>query len=291
MAIRPPQEWVRLYDAYTHEHLDRRKFIDRMVQVTGGSAAATAAVAVLENNYAKAAIVSPDDPRLAIERVTFDGATGEVSGYLARPTDASELLPGIVVIHENRGLNPHIEDVTRRAALAGFVALAPDFLSPLGGTPADEDEARNLIRELDGARTVADSAAAVRFLADHEATTGRIGVTGFCWGGALTNRTAVAVPELGAAVAWYGGQPSAEDAAEIQAPLMLHYAELDERINAGIPAYEAALEAAGVPYTLHMYEGTNHAFHNDTNEARYDQEAAELAWSRTIDFFEQHLVE
>ncbi len=289
MTTSPPQEWIRLYDAYTHEHLDRRRFIDRMVQVTGGTAAATAAIAILENNYAKAALIDPADPRLTTERVTFEGATGPVQGYLARPADAAGPLPGIVVIHENRGLNPHIEDVARRAALEGFVALAPDFLSPLGGTPADEDEARNLIGQLDGAETVANSAAAVRFLASHDATTGQIGVTGFCWGGALTNRTAVAVPELGAAVAWYGGQPSAEDTAKIQAPLMLHYAELDERINAGIPAYEQALQAAGVTYTLHMYEGTNHAFHNDTNEARYDQAAADLAWSRTIDFFRQHL--
>ncbi len=291
MAARLRQEWIKLYDAYTHEHLDRRRFIDRMVQVTGGTAAAAAAIAMLESNYAKAAIVAPDDPRLTIERVTFTGATGDMTGYLAMPADATEPLPGIVVIHENRGLNPHIEDITRRAALEGFVALAPDFLSPLGGTPADEDQAREMIGQLDGTQTVANSAAAVRFLADHEATTGRIGVTGFCWGGALTNRTAVAVPELGAAVAWYGGQPGAEDAARIQAPLMLHYAELDERINAGIPAYEAALQAADIPYTLHMYAGTNHAFHNDTNEARYNQEAAELAWSRTIAFFEEHLVE
>jgi carboxymethylenebutenolidase len=289
MAIRVQQEWIRLYDAYTHEHLDRRKFIDRMVQVTGGTAAATAAIAVLENNYAAAAQVAPDDTRLVTERVTFEGATGELSGYLVIPADAQGPLPGIVVIHENRGLNPHIEDVARRAALEGFVALAPDFLSPLGGTPTDEDEARNLIGQLDGAETIQNSAAAIRYLAAHDATTGRIGVTGFCWGGALTNRTAVAVPELGAAVAWYGGQVDAEDAAKIRAPLMLHYAELDERINAGIPAYEAALEAAGVDYTTHIYAGTNHAFHNDTNAARYDAAAASLAWGRTIDFFADRL--
>jgi carboxymethylenebutenolidase len=291
MATMLQQEWIRLYDAYTHEHLDRRRFIDRMVQVTGGTAAATAAIAMLENNYATAAIVPPEDERLTIERVTFEGATGPVTGYLAMPADATDPLPGIVVIHENRGLNPHIEDVARRAALEGFVALAPDFLSPLGGTPDDEDQAREMIGQLDGAETVENAAAAVRFLAAHDATTGAVGVTGFCWGGALTNRTAAAVPELGAAVAWYGGQVDAEDAARIQAPLMLHYAELDERINAGIPAYEEALQAADVDYTIHMYEGTNHAFHNDTNEARYDQTAAELAWSRTIAFFNQHLVE
>jgi carboxymethylenebutenolidase len=291
MATMLQQEWIRLYDAYTHEHLDRRRFIDRMVQVTGGTAAATAAIAMLENNYAVAAIVPPEDERLTIERVTFTGRTGPVDGYLAMPADATDPLPGIVVIHENRGLNPHIEDVARRAALEGFVAFAPDFLSPLGGTPDDEDQAREMIGQLDGAETVENAAAAVRFLAAHDATTGSVGVTGFCWGGALTNRTAAAVPELGAAVAWYGGQVDAEAAARIQAPLMLHYAELDERINAGIPAYEEALQAADVDYTIHMYEGTNHAFHNDTNEARYDQTAAELAWSRTIAFFNQHLAD
>jgi carboxymethylenebutenolidase len=291
MATMLQQEWIRLYDAYTHEHLDRRRFIDRMVQVTGGTAAATAAIAMLENNYAVAAIVPPEDERLTIERVTFTGRTGPVDGYLAMPADATDPLPGIVVIHENRGLNPHIEDVARRAALEGFVAFAPDFLSPLGGTPDDEDQAREMIGQLDGAETVENAAAAVRFLASHDATTGSVGVTGFCWGGALTNRTAAAVPELGAAVAWYGGQVDAEAAARIQAPLMLHYAELDERINAGIPAYEEALKAADVDYTIHMYEGTNHAFHNDTNEARYDQTAAELAWSRTIAFFNQHLAD
>ena len=291
MRPKVQQEWIRLYDAYTHEHLDRRRFIDRMVQVTGGTAAATAAIAVLENNYAQAAIVAPDDDRVVTDRVTFAGPTGELSGYLAMPADTEGPLPAIVVIHENRGLNAHIEDVARRAALEGFVALAPDFLSPLGGTPSDEDEARNMIGQLDGNATIENARAAVRFLADHEATTGKVGVTGFCWGGALTNRTAVAVPELGAAVAWYGGQPDAEDTALIRAPLMLHYAELDDRINAGIPAFTAALEAAGIDYTLHMYDGTNHAFHNDTNQARYDQQAAELAWQRTIDFFRKNLVE
>jgi carboxymethylenebutenolidase len=235
--------------------------------------------------------VPPDDARLTTERVTFAGAGGEMSGYLAMPADATAPLPAIVVVHENRGLNAHIEDVARRAALEGFVALAPDFLSPLGGTPADEDEARSMIGQLDAGVTIENAVAAVRFLSDHAATTGAVGVTGFCWGGALTNRTAVTVPDLGAAVAWYGGQVGAEDAAKIQAPLMLHYAGLDERINAGIPAYEDAVKAAGVAYTIHMYDGVNHAFHNDTNEARYDQAASELAWSRTIAFFNEHLLE
>jgi carboxymethylenebutenolidase len=233
--------------------------------------------------------VPADDPRLQTEEVTFQGATGEVQGYLARPADASAALPGVVVIHENRGLNPHIEDVARRMALEGFIALAPDFLSPQGGTPEDEDRAREMIGQLEPAQTLQNAVAAVDFLETHEATSGEVGVVGFCWGGALANQLAVNVPDLGAAVPFYGRQPTSEEAARIEAPLLLHYAGLDERINAGIPGYEQALKEAGVDYTIHMYEGANHAFHNDTNAARYDQEAAELAWSRTIEFLKQHL--
>ena len=283
------QEIIKLYDEYTHERLDRRVFMDRLAKLAGGSAAAAALVPVLEANKAKAAIVPAEDPRLQTERVSFEGATGEVQGYLARPADASGELPGIVVIHENRGLNPHIEDVARRAALEGFVALAPDFLSPQGGTPEDEDQAREMIGALDQDQTVQNALAAVDFLRNHEATTDQVGVVGFCWGGALANQVAVNAPDVGAVVPFYGRQPASEDVAKIQAPLLLHYAGLDDRINAGIAEYEQALKDAGVDYTIHMYEGVNHAFHNDTSEARYDKEAAELAWSRTIDFFKQHL--
>jgi carboxymethylenebutenolidase len=283
------QEIIRLYDDYTHERLDRRVFMDRLTKLAGGTAAAAALLPVLKNNYAQAAIVPADDPRLQTEEVTFQGATGEVQGYLARPADASAALPGVVVIHENRGLNPHIEDVARRMALEGFIALAPDFLSPQGGTPEDEDQAREMIGQLEPAQTLQNAVAAVDFLETHEATSGEVGVVGFCWGGALANQLAVNVPDLGAAVPFYGRQPTSEEAARIEAPLLLHYAGLDERINAGIAGYEQALKEAGVDYTIHMYEGANHAFHNDTNAARYDQEAAELAWSRTIEFLKQHL--
>ena len=283
------QDIIDLYDAYTHERLDRRIFMDRLARMAGGTAAAVALLPVLKANYAKAAIVPPDDARLQTERVTFDGATREVQGYLVRPADADGVLPGVVVIHENRGLNPHIEDVARRVALEGFVALAPDFLSPQGGTPEDEDQARDMISQLDQEQTVQNALAAVDFLEAHEATTDRVGVVGFCWGGALANQVAVNSADVHAVVPFYGRQPASGEVSKIQAPLLLHYAGLDERINAGIPEYEQALQDAGVDYTIHMYEGANHAFHNDTSEARYDQQAAELAWSRTIEFFKQHL--
>ena len=283
------QEIIRLYDEYTHERLDRRIFMDRLAKMAGGTAAAAALVPVLKANYAKAAIVPADDPRLQTERVTFQGATGEVQGYLVRPADAAGALPGVVVIHENRGLNPHIEDVARRMALEGFVALAPDFLSSAGGTPEDEDQARAMIG---AARSAADDPECARggrlsrrSRGDHD----RAGVIGFCWGGALANQIAVNSAEIDAVVPFYGRQPASSEVAKIQAPLLLHYAGLDDRINAGIPEYEQALKDAGVNYTIHIYEGANHAFHNDTSQERYDQEAAELAWSRTIEFLKQHL--
>ncbi len=283
------QDIIDLYDEYTHERLDRRVFMDRLAKMAGGTAAAAALVPVLEANYASAAIVPADDARLTIEQVSLAGADGDVRGYLARPADAAGPLPGVVVIHENRGLNPHIEDVARRVALEGFVVLAPDFLSPAGGTPADQDQAREMIRALDSAQTLENALAAADYLANSDATTGKVGVVGFCWGGGLVNQVAVHAPALGAAVAFYGRQPAAEEVPNIKAPLLLHYAGLDERINAGIPAYEKALEANGVDYTIYIYDNVNHAFHNDTSEARYDQTAAELAWARTIAFFKQHL--
>jgi carboxymethylenebutenolidase len=282
------QDIIDLYDDYTHSRLDRRVFMDRLAKLAGGTAAAAALLPMLRNNYAMAAIVPEDDPGVQTERVTFPGASGEMQGYLVRPADASGELPGVVVVHENRGLNPHIEDVARRMALEGFVALAPDFLSPAGGTPEDEDQAREMIGQLDPAQTIQNALAAVEFLKNHEATTDAIGVIGFCWGGGLANQVAVSSTEVGAVVPFYGRQPASEDVAKIQAPLLLQYAGLDERINAGIPEYERALQEAEVDYTIEMYEGVNHAFHNDTG-SRYDQEAAELAWSRTIDFLKQHL--
>jgi carboxymethylenebutenolidase len=283
------QEIIRLYDDYTHERLGRRVFMDRLAALAGGTAAAAAVLPILQNNYAKAAIAAEDDARLTTEEISFPGPSGEIRGYLARPADAAGKLPAVLVIHENRGLNPYVEDVARRAALEGFVALAPDFLSPQGGTPENEDQAREMIGQLDQQQTLQNALAAVDFLEGHEATTDKVGVVGFCWGGALANQVAVNSPNVDAVVPFYGRQPASEDAANIKAPLLLQYAGLDDRINAGIPDYEQALKNAGVDYTIHIYEGANHAFHNDTSAARYDSEAAELAWSRTIDFLKQHL--
>jgi carboxymethylenebutenolidase len=212
-----------------------------------------------------------------------------MKGYLVVPKDAAGKLPGVIVIHENRGLNPHIRDVTRRMALEGFVALAPDFLSPQGGTPENEDKAREMFSTLDMGATVANGEATRAFLADHEKVNGKVGAIGFCWGGGMVNRIAVASPELGAGVAYYGSQVPAEEVPKIKAPLMLHYAGLDERINAGIEAYKAALEKNGKAFELFVYDGVNHAFNNDTSAARYDKAAAELAWSRTVAFLKKNL--
>ena len=283
------QEMIDLYDEYTHLSLDRRRFFDHLTRVAGGTAAAYALLPLLENNYAEAAMVAPDDSRLTAEKITLPGAQGALAGYLVRPSDAAGPLPAVLVIHENRGLNPHIEDVTRRIALAGFVALGVDFLSPAGGTPADEDRAREMIRALDRAQAVENAVTAVDYLADHPATTGKVGSVGFCWGGAMSNQVAVNAPAVSATVAYYGRQPSAEQVAKIKVPMLLHYAGLDQRINASIPDFEAALKANGVTYEMFIYEGANHAFNNDTNAARYDQKAADLAWGRTIAFFKENL--
>jgi carboxymethylenebutenolidase len=283
------QEIIDLYDEYTHLTLDRRRFFDHLTRVAGGTAAAYTLLPLLENNYAEAAMVAPDDARLQTEKITFPGASGEMMGYLARPADAAGKLPAVLVIHENRGLNPHIEDVTRRIALEGFVALGVDFLSPAGGTPADEDQAREMIGALDAGQTIQNAVAAVDFLANHPDTTGKVGSVGFCWGGAMSNQVAVNSPAVSATVAYYGRQPSAEQVATIKAPMMLHYAGLDERINAGIPEFEAALQSNGVNYEVFVYDGANHAFNNDTNAARYDEKAADIAWNRTVTFFKENL--
>ena len=284
------QAMIEAYDEYTHLTLDRRGFMSKLTGLAGSAAAAATIAPLLGASRARAEIVPADDKRLAVKSVTFPGADGaEMKGYMAMPADASGPLPGIIVIHENRGLNPHIEDVARRVALEGFVALAPDFLSPGGGTPDDEDRARTMIGELNGTATTANAVAAQEWLAGQDSTTGRTGAVGFCWGGGLVNDLAVADPKLLAGVAYYGRQPSAEDAAKIKAALLLQYAGLDERIDAGIPAYKAALEKAGVEHTIHVYDGVNHAFNNDTSAARYDKAAADLAWGRTIAFFKEKL--
>jgi carboxymethylenebutenolidase len=281
---------IDLYDAYLYQSLDRRTFLNKLAVLAGGTAAAFALLPLLEKNLAKADIIPKDDPRLHTEYVRYPGETGEVRAHLARPR-VDEKLPGVVVIHENRGLNPHIEDVNRRVAVEGFLALAPDALSPVGGTPKDQDEARSLIRNLDGPSTLKNFTAAVAYLKTHPLSTGKVGVVGFCWGGAMTNHVAVNSPDVVAAVPFYGSQPAAGDVPKIRASLLLHYAGLDERINKGIPAYEAALKAAAVDYKIYVYEGAKHAFNNDTNTERYHKEAAALAWKRTISFLREKLKE
>ena len=282
-------EMIRLYDEYTHVTLDRRGFLAKLTQLAGSSAAAMAVLAMLENDYAKAALVPADDPRLKAETVTFKGVDGPITGYLVKPANAAAKLPGAVVVHENRGLNPHIQDVARRVALDGFLALAVDLLSPAGGTPSDEDKARDMIAALDMNKAVGNAVAAVAYLKSRPDSNGKVGAVGFCWGGGMVNAMAVNAPDLAAAVAYYGRQPDPKDVPRIKAKLLLHYAGKDERINAGIAAYEAALKAADIPYTLYMYDGVDHAFNNDTNAARYDKAAADLAFGRTIDFLKKAL--
>ena len=283
------QAMIKAYDDYTHLTLDRRGFMERLTKLAGSGAAAAAIAPLLAANSARAAIVPADDARITASDISFPGASGELTGYLVMPADASGALPAVVVIHENRGLNEHTRDVARRLALDGFVALAVDFLSPLGGTPGNEDTAREMIGQLDPTETTSNAIIARTYLASHEKTNGNVGAVGFCWGGGLVNQMAVKDAALGAGVAYYGRQAAAEDVPMIEAPLMLHYAGLDERINAGIEAYRTALEAAGKDFEIHIYDGVNHAFNNDTSEARYDKAAADLAWSRTVAFFREHL--
>jgi carboxymethylenebutenolidase len=282
------QEIIDLYDEYVHGGMSRRAFLDRLAQTVGGSAAALAMLPVLENNYGQTPVVAADDKSLVTGKADYDAAGTKMTGYVARLKDGRKR-PGVIVIHENRGLNPHIEDVTRRLAVEGFLAFAPDALSPLGGTPADQDLAVKMIGSLNNAETVVRMAAAVKFLATHAESTGKVGVVGFCWGGGMVNQLAAAGTTLNAGVSYYGRTLPAADVPKITAPLLLHYASLDERINAGMAEYEAALKANKKPYQLHMYEGANHAFNNDTNAARYNKEAAALAWGRTIAFFKKYL--
>jgi carboxymethylenebutenolidase len=277
------QQIIDLYDEYTHTPLDRREFLARLARLTGSTAAALALVPLLEANQARAALVAPEDARLETSRSTYPGASGDIKAYVARPKGATRL-PAVIVIHENRGLNAHIEDVTRRVALEGFLALAPDLLSPQGGTPENEDTARDMIGKLDAAQTVQNLVTAVAFLARHAQGNGKVGAMGFCWGGGMVGQLAVHAPDLDAGVVYYGRQPQAAEVEKIKAPLLLHYASLDTRINEGIAALEEALKKANKPYTLHMYDGANHAFNNDTAEARYNKQAAEQAWSRTSPF-------
>ncbi|WP_029008480.1 dienelactone hydrolase family protein [Azospirillum halopraeferens] len=282
------QRIIDLYDEYTHKPLPRRVFLERLTVLVGGAAAVPAVLRVIEPNYAMAAMVAEDDPAITAGMIDHPGGAGTLRGYLARPAGGGRS-PAVIVIHENRGLNPHIRDVARRFARDGFLALAPDLLTPLGGTPDDPDRARDLIGQLQRDAVVADLRAMTAFLEGHDGGNGKVGAVGFCWGGGMVNQLAVAEPGLDAGVVYYGPSPEPAQAASIKAPLLLHYAGLDERINAGVPAYETALKAAGVDHTLHMYEGVNHAFNNDTSAERYDEAAATLAWQRTVAFLKDRL--
>jgi carboxymethylenebutenolidase len=277
-----------LHEEYTHGSLDRREFMKRLTVLAGGTAAAGAILPLLESNYAQAAGVAKDDSRLNTEYITYPGATGDVRALFARPKGNAKL-PGVVVIHQNKGLEPHIEDVTRRIASEGFQAVAPDALSPVGGTPADADKAIKMQAQLDGPSTIKNFVAAVQYLKTHSLSTGKVGVVGFCWGGEMANKVAVNSPDLIAAVPYYGLQPAAGDVPKIKASLLLHYAGIDEGTNKGIPAYEDALKKASIDYKLYIYEGAKHAFNDDTRPDRYHQEAAALAWQRTIDFLNKKL--
>jgi carboxymethylenebutenolidase len=282
------QRIINLFDEYTHKPLKRDEFVRRLTALTGSTAAAMAVLPLLEVNYAKAATINLQDDRLITESIIYPGDGGDMKAYVARPK-AEGKYSAIVVIHENRGLNPHIEDVTRRAALAGFLALAPDALSPQGGTPADADKARDMFQKLDALKNLNNFIKAFDYLKTRKDCNGKLGTVGFCWGGGMVNQLAVSVPDLKAAVAFYGRQPETADVPKIKAAVQLHYAGMDERINAGIPAYEEALKKANVKYELYSYEGAQHAFNNDTAPTRYNEAAAKLAWERTIAFFQKNL--
>lgn len=279
-----------LFDQYVHGGVNRRQFLDEAKKFAVGGLTAATILETLSPNYAHAQQVPKDDARLKAEYATYSSpqGSGTMKAYLARPAKASGKLPGVLVVHENRGLNPYIEDVARRLGVAGFLALAPDALTPVGGYPGDDDKGRELQAKLDRNKIMEDFVAGAGYLKSHPECTGKTGVVGFCFGGAVANTLAVRMPDLAAAVPFYGGQPSADDAAKIKAALLIHYAGLDERVNAGWPAYETALKANKVQYTVHFYDGANHGFHNDTTP-RYDKTAATLAWDRTIEFFDQTL--
>lgn len=281
---------LKLYDEYTHAPLPRRVFIERLAGLCGSMAAAVALLPLLDSDYAHAATVPPEDARLAIEWARYGGASGEIRVYAVTPKSGPAKRPSVIVIHENRGLTPHIQDVARRVALLGYTALAPDLLAPHGGTPADEDRARELFAaKIDRSRAVFDVVPAVAYAKSRSDAASPVGAIGFCFGGGIVNRLATLAPDLSAGVVFYGAQPPAADVPKIKARLLLHYAGNDPNINAGAAAYEAALKAAGVNYQQHVYEGAEHAFHNDASAARYNAAAATLAWSRTIAFLQATL--
>jgi carboxymethylenebutenolidase len=284
------RELLNLFDQYVHGGISRRGFMDGAAKFAVGGLTAAAIFEALSPNYAYAEQVPKDDKRLKIEYVTFPSPQGygTVRAYLARPADAKGKMPGVLVVHENRGLNPYIEDVARRLGVAGYLALAPDELTSVGGYPGDDDKGRDLQAKLDGKKMMEDWVTAEGYLKSRPECTGKVGVVGFCYGGTVANALAVRLPDLAAAVPFYGTQPGADDVAKIKAPLLIHYGGLDDRVNAGWPAFEAALKANHVAYTAYIYDGANHGFHNDTTP-RYDKAAATLAWDRTVEFFSKTL--
>ena len=286
-----PQELLDLYDFYAHGKITKREFMNGAAKFAVGGLTAAMLLDQLSPNYALAQQVAPDDAEIVTERITYPSPNGhgEVNGYLVKPAGATGKLPAVLVVHENRGLNPYIEDVARRLGKAGFMALAPDGLTSVGGYPGSDDQGRELQRTVDGTKLMNDFFAGFEYLLNSDDSTGKVGAVGFCYGGGVVNAIAVAYPELVAGVPFYGRQPDPADVSKIEAPLMLQYAELDERINAGWPAYEEALKANGKTYVAHMYPGVNHGFHNDTTP-RYDEEAAKLAEQRTVDFFKENLM-
>lgn len=284
------QELLILFDAYVHGSIDRRGFLERAQKFAVGGMTAGMLLAALSPDFAAAQVVPPNDSRIRTEMVSYPSpaGSGTMKGYLAVPASASGKLPGVLVIHENRGLNPHIEDIARRLALDNFVAFAPDALAPLGGYPGDEDKARELFGKLDQARARADFLAGAEVLRQRPECSGRYGAVGFCYGGGIVHLLSTRLPDLAAGVPFYGNLPAPEEAAKVKAPLLIHFAAVDERINAAWPGYEAALKAAGARYVAHQYAGTQHGFNNDTTP-RFDAAAARLAWDRTLAFFNQHL--
>jgi carboxymethylenebutenolidase len=285
--LKMDQSIIKLYDEYTHRPLSRKTFIKRLILLTGSSASAMSLLPLLESDYIHTVLAKSDD--LFTEYITYAGVNGEMKAYVARPKE-DKPYPTVVVIHENRGLNAHIEDVTRRAAEAGFLAIAPNALAPLGTPPANEDEARTMFTKLKAEDNLANFIKIFDYLPTRKDSNGKYGCVGFCWGGAMSNSLAVNIPTLKAAVAFYGRQAEAADVPKINAAIQLHYGSLDERVNAGIPAFEEALKKEKKTYELYMYEGVNHAFHNNTSAARYNEAAAKLAWERTLAFFNKYLV-
>jgi carboxymethylenebutenolidase len=284
------QEVFDLYDDYAHNKLQRRQFIEKLSLYAVGGLTVPTLLSFMSPNYRDTKLVKQDDPRIDSEFITYESAKGggKIKGLLSKPKELKNKIPGIVVVHENRGLNPYIEDVGRRTAVEGFISLAPDALTPLGGYPGNDDDGRALQKQRDRNEMLEDFIAAYDYLKSHKDCNGKIGVVGFCFGGWISNMMAVRIPDLGAAVPYYGGQPSDEEAAQIKAPLLLQYAELDTRVNAGWPAFEAVLKKNNIEYEAHIYPKVNHGFHNNTTP-RFDKEAADLSWKRTIDFFKDKL--